>query len=69
MTRITKDRGCLSHDDRLDCLAMAVADCLEMLQVDPEAEIRQRMEEELDREIERVYGFNDYNDDTGWFDI
>ena len=20
MTRITKDRGCLSHDDRLDCL-------------------------------------------------
>ncbi len=24
MTRITKDRGALRHDDRLDCLAMGV---------------------------------------------
>ena len=69
MTRITKDRGCLSHDDRLDCLAMAVADCLEMLQVDPEAEIQQRLEKELDREIERIYGYDNSLDDIGWFDL
>ena len=69
MTRITTDRGCLSHDDRLDCLAMAVADCLDMLQIDPEAEIRQRIEEELDREIERLFGIQEQDTDVGWFDI
>ena len=52
MTRITPDRGCLSHDDRLDCLAIAVADCLEMLQIDPELEIQQRIEEEQTKEKE-----------------
>ena len=25
MTRLTRDRGCLRHDDRLDALSMAVA--------------------------------------------
>ena len=69
MTRITKDRGCLSHDDRLDCLAIAVADCLEMMAVDPEVEMKQRIEEELDREMERIYGFSYYNNVTRWFDI
>lgn len=72
MTRITKDRGALSHDDRLDCLAMAVADCLDMLQVDPEEELQRRIEEELDREIERYeeeYGLNSDRDETGWFDL
>ena len=69
MTRITTDRGCLSHDDRLDCLAMAVADCLDMLQVDPEAEMQQRIEEELDREIERLFGIQEQDTDVGWFDI
>ena len=69
MTRITPDRGCLSHDDRLDCLAIAVADCLDMLQLDPEQEIQRRIDEELDREIERIYGFSDGTDDVGWFDL
>ena len=69
MTRITPDRGCLSHDDRLDCLAIAVADCLDMLQLDPEQEIQRRIDEELDREIERIYGFSDGADDVGWFDL
>ena len=72
MTRITKDRNCLGHDDRLDCLAIAVADCLEMLQVDPEAEIQRRLEEELDAEIERFeseYGLYSDKEDIGWFDI
>ena len=72
LTRITKDRNCLGHDDRLDCLAIAVADCLDFLQVDPEAEMERRLEEEIDAEIERYeseMGINNYKDEIGWFDI
>lgn len=72
MTRITKDRGALSHDDRLDCLAIAVADCLDMLQIDPDAEIQRRLEEEIDAEIERFeseYGLYSDKQEIGWFDI
>ena len=72
MTRITKDRNCLGHDDRLDCLAIAVADCLEWLQVDPEAELQRRLEEEIDAEIERFeseYGLSSSKEEIGWFDI
>jgi len=61
LTRITKDRGCLQHDDRLDCLAMAVARCLSLLNLDVEELIKQRLEEEFDAEIERVFG-TDYSD-------
>lgn len=68
LTRITRDRGALRHDDRLDCLAMLVADCLAMMSDDIEAKIQQRMDEELEAEIERIYGFND-NEDIGWFDL
>ena len=72
MTRITKDKNSLNHDDRLDCLAIAVADCLEMLQIDPELELQRKRDEELDAEIERFemeYGLNSYKDEIGWFDI
>lgn len=68
MTRITKDRGSLGHDDRLDCLAMAVADCLDMLLVDVDEEIQRRLDEELDAEIERIWGFSD-KEEIGWFDL
>lgn len=72
MTRITKDRNCLGHDDRLDCLAIAVADCLDWLQVDPETELQRRLEEEIDAEIERFeseYGLSSSKEEIGWFDI
>ncbi len=68
LTRITRDRGALRHDDRLDCLAMLVADCLAMMSDDIEAKIQQRRDEELEAEIERIYGFND-NEEIGWFDL
>lgn len=70
MTRITRDRGSLEHDDRLDCLAMAVTDCLDMLQVDPEEELQRRLEEEIDAKIERFeseYGIYTGKEKTGWF--
>ena len=68
MTRITKDRGSLGHDDRIDCLAIAVADCLDMLLVDVDDEIQRRLDEELDAEIERVFGFTDKTN-ASWFDL
>lgn len=69
MTRITKDRGSLAHDDRLDCLAMLVADCLEMMSDDVEAKIQERKDAEFEAELEYIFGFNDNNDDIGWFDL
>lgn len=69
LTRITRDRGALRHDDRLDCLAMLVADCLEMMSDDIDAKIQQRMDEEFEKEIERIYGFSDNEEEIGWFDL
>lgn len=69
MTRITRDRGSLAHDDRLDCLAMLVADCLEMMSDDVDAKIQERMDAEFEAELEYIFGFNDSSDDTGWFDL
>ena len=72
MTRITRDRGSLNHDDRLDCLAMAVADCLEMLQVDTDEEIRQRLEKEFEQQIENFfddYGLSSDKTEESWFNI
>lgn len=68
MTRITRDRGSLSHDDRLDCLAMAVADCLDFLSADADIAIQERLDAEYEAELERIFGFND-NEEDSWFDI
>jgi hypothetical protein len=69
MTRITKDRGCLSHDDRLDCLAMLVADCLEMMSIDADEQIQQRLDDEYEEYIQFVFGDIDSNDEKGWFEL
>ena len=47
---------------------MAVADCLEMLLVDVDDEIQGRLDEEMDEEIERIWGFSDKSE-VGWFDL
>ena len=72
MTRITKDRGSLGHDDRVDVLAIAVADCLDMLLVDVDDEIQRRLDEELDAELERFeleFGLSSGKEEVGWFDL
>ena len=69
MTRITKDRNSLAHDDRLDCLAMAVADCLEMMSVDADEQIQQRLDEEYEKYIEYVFGVDDNSANDSWFNI
>jgi hypothetical protein len=60
LTRITRDRGALRHDDRLDALAMAVAYWTEYLNRDISNEEDKRMAELMDLEYakfeESVFG-------------
>lgn len=51
MSRITRERGALTHDDRLDCLSMAVAYWTETMAQDAERRIEQRRDELLEREL------------------
>jgi len=53
MTRITKQRGALAHDDRLDVLAMAVQYWVDQMAADADTEIRTRKEERLDQELDK----------------
>ena len=53
MTRITKDKGALIHDDRLDALQMAVQYWVDFMAADAEIEIKIRKDELLDLELEK----------------
>lgn len=53
MTRITKDRGALAHDDRLDALSMAIAYWVEQMASDVDKAIVDRKEELLMETLER----------------
>jgi hypothetical protein len=52
LSRISKDRGALKHDDRLEALAMAVQYFTEALSVDQQKAEDMRKQELWDREIE-----------------
>lgn len=51
MTRITRERGSLIHDDRLDALAIAVAYWTERMKVDVDRAVNKAREERLDQEL------------------
>ena len=53
MTRITRQRGALAHDDRLDVLAMAVQYWVDQMAADADSEIRIRKSELLDNELDK----------------
>ena len=53
MSRITRDRGALAHDDRLDVLAMAVQYWVEQMAADADSEIRERRDELMSKELEK----------------
>lgn len=67
LTHLTKDKGCLGHDDRLDSLAIAVADCLDFMSVDVDKLLQEREDEEWERELEEYWGIEHEN--PSWFDI
>ena len=52
-TRITKDRGALAHDDRLDALGMAVAYWVEQMAADADQQIKDRKSDLMDQELEK----------------
>ena len=52
MTRVTKERGALVHDDRLDVLSMAVAYWVEQMSADVDREMKTRKDDLLDKELE-----------------
>ena len=59
LTRVTKERGSLAHDDRLDALAMGVAYWVEQMAADVDTEMRERKEQALLNELDKfVNGFN-----------
>ena len=52
MARITRDKGALTQDDRLDALVIAVADCVEQMSLDADKSVKQRREEVILDELE-----------------
>lgn len=64
MSRLSKDKGSLKHDDRLDCLAMSVRYFLDILDVDQTLRANQEKEILLDKSLEQ---FKDewYEDNGG----
>jgi hypothetical protein len=53
MTRVTKEKGALVHDDRLDVLSMAVSYWVEQMAADVDIKMSDRKEELLDIELEK----------------
>lgn len=53
MTRITRDRGALQHDDRLDALAIAVAYWVEQMGQDNERQVQKHRDKLLQKELKQ----------------
>jgi len=56
MSRITKDRGSLRHDDRLDALSIAAAYWVDVMNQDADKQIQIRKEKLLKEELSVFYG-------------
>lgn len=75
LTHITRDSGCLAHDDRLDALEMGVAQLVESMSLDVDEQVRIREEEELSALIEEYEQYHQIltlpvNPDEGtWLNI
>ena len=52
MSRLTRDRGAITHDDRLDALSIAVAYWVEQMAQDAEVKMAERKVELLDKELQ-----------------
>ena len=53
MTRITRQKGSLAHDDRLDVLAIAVNYWVEQMAQNADDKIKSRKDQMMDRELEK----------------
>jgi len=72
MSRVTKEKGALGHDDRLDALAGAVAYWTEQMSVDQQRQIDARKEDMLDATlkdfINNVFG-NKQTTSNSWINL
>lgn len=66
MTRLSRDRGSLAHDDRLDAVAMAVQYWLEVMDRDAEVGMNEMLEEKLEEWLDPERGIlnTKYQDDS-----
>ena len=53
LTRITRDKGALAHDDRLDCLAMAVGFFANAMAADTEKRVQAARQAAMTAELRR----------------
>jgi hypothetical protein len=53
MSRLTRERGAITHDDRLDALSIAVAYWVEQMAQDAEVKMADRKVELLDAELQK----------------
>ena len=56
MTRLSRDRGSLAHDDRIDALAGGVAYFLDMVAIDQQQGIDDLNDEQLEKWMDPDYG-------------
>ena len=56
MTRLSRDRGSLAHDDRLDALTMAVSYWLDVMDRDYQTGLDEQLEEFLETAIDEDRG-------------
>jgi len=72
LTRITFDKGCLKHDDRLDALALAVGYWVDSMSLDVDAEIQDREEQEFLESVEKWLSYFDDSfgvSEPNWFNF
>lgn len=55
MSRLTRERGSLDHDDRLDAVAMAVEYWVESMSRDADEAMKERKEDLLEQELDKMY--------------
>jgi len=63
LSRLSKDRGSLKHDDRLDSLAMAIKYFTDILDVDQQLRAKQKKEEQLDKALDKFV--DEWYENTG----
>lgn len=74
MSRLTRDKGSLTHDDRLDCLAMAVGYWVDVMNQDADKKIQSRHEDLINKEL-KVWSYDKFIPETklsvnlGWSEM
>ena len=70
MSRLTNQRGAITHDDRLDALSIAVAYWTEQMAQDADKRIKDRKQDKLSEELlnfQETYLRSGNSTTTTWF--